>query len=47
MAEELAARVIWKGKLEFEGRTDFGQPIAIDVPRPRATTTERSPWSCC
>ncbi|HNQ81195.1 MAG: OsmC family protein [Acidobacteriota bacterium] len=34
MAEELAARVIWKGKLEFEGRTDFGQPIAIDVPPP-------------
>jgi len=34
MAEELSAVVVWKGKLEFEGRTAFDQAIHIDVSPP-------------
>lgn len=34
MAEELTASIVWKGKLEFEGRADFDQAIHIDVPPP-------------
>jgi len=35
MAEELSAVVVWKGKLEFEGRAVFDQAIHIDVSPPQ------------
>ncbi|MCX6564913.1 MAG: OsmC family protein [Candidatus Aminicenantes bacterium] len=35
MSEELTAGVVWKGKMEFEGRSDFDQAIRIDVSPPQ------------
>ncbi len=34
MAEELTAEVVWKGKLKFEGRSEFDQAIQIDASPP-------------
>lgn len=34
MPEELTAEVVWKGKMQFAGRSDFDQAIRIDVSPP-------------
>ncbi|MHB8054023.1 MAG: OsmC family protein [Candidatus Aminicenantales bacterium] len=34
MAEELTADVVWKGKMQFEGRSSFDQAVRLDVSPP-------------
>ena len=43
MAEELTARVVWKGKMEFEGRSDFDRAIPIDVSPPQGGSQGTKP----